>query len=64
LNASEEFSVVHRELAVTGAAKPAVTVIEFSDFECPSCLHAASYMKPILQKYPDQVLYVRYDCRW
>ena len=46
---------------VTGAAKPVVTVVEFSDFECPSCQHAASYMKPILQKYPDQVRYVRYD---
>ena len=46
---------------VTGAAKPVVTVVEFSDFECPSCQHAAGYMKPILQKYPDQVRYVRYD---
>ena len=45
----------------TGAAKPAVTVIEFSDFECPSCQRAAAFMKPILEKYPDQVRYVRYD---
>jgi protein-disulfide isomerase len=44
-----------------GAAKPAVTVVEFSDFECPSCRHAAGYLKPILEKYPDQVRYVRYD---
>jgi len=45
----------------TGASKPAVTVVEFSDFECPSCQHAAGYMKPILTKYGDQVRYVRYD---
>ncbi len=45
----------------TGAAKPVVTVIEFSDFECPSCQHAAGYMKPILDKYGDKVRYVRYD---
>ena len=45
----------------TGAAKPAVTVIEFSDFECPSCQHASKYMKPIMEKYADQVRYVRYD---
>jgi len=45
----------------TGAAKPAVTVIEFSDFECPSCQHASGFMKPILEKYPDQVRYIRYD---
>jgi thiol-disulfide isomerase/thioredoxin len=45
----------------TGSAKPTVTVVEFSDFECPSCQHAAGYLKPILQKYGDQVRYVRYD---
>jgi protein-disulfide isomerase len=46
---------------VTGAAKPAVTVVEFSDFECPSCQHAAGYMKPILEKHGDKVRYIRYD---
>ncbi len=45
----------------TGAAKPVVTVIEFSDFECPSCQHASTYMKPILDKFGDKVRYVRYD---
>jgi len=46
---------------VTGAANPAVTVVEFSDFECPSCMRAASFMKPILDKYPNKVRYIRYD---
>lgn len=46
---------------VTGSAKPTVTVIEFSDFECPSCQRAAGYMKPILAKYGEQVRYIRYD---
>jgi hypothetical protein len=44
-----------------GAAKPDVTVIEFSDFECPSCRHASGYLAPILAKFPDRVRYVRYD---
>jgi len=44
-----------------GAAKPEVTVVEFSDFECPSCQRAAGYMKPILEKHPDKVRYIRYD---
>lgn len=44
-----------------GAAKPEVTVIEFSDFECPSCQHAAGYLKPILARYGDKVRYIRYD---
>jgi Thioredoxin len=46
---------------VTGAAKPEVTVIEFSDFECPSCQRAAGYMKPILSAHGDKVRYIRYD---
>jgi protein-disulfide isomerase len=45
----------------TGAAKPEVTVIEFSDFECPSCQHAAGYMKPILSAHGDKVRYIRFD---
>lgn len=46
---------------VTGAASPAVTVVEFSDFECPSCMHAASFVPNILKKYGDKVRYIRYD---
>jgi protein-disulfide isomerase len=45
----------------TGAAKPELTVVEFSDFECPSCQHAAGYMKPILEKHGDKVRYIRFD---
>ena len=45
----------------TGAANPQVTVVEFSDFECPSCQHAAGYMKPILAAHSDKVRYVRFD---
>jgi protein-disulfide isomerase len=49
------------KMPATGAANPQVTVIEFSDFECPSCQHAAGYMKPILAAHGDKVRYVRYD---
>jgi protein-disulfide isomerase len=44
-----------------GAAKPDVTVIEFSDFECPSCQHAAGYLNSIMEKHGDRVRYVRFD---
>ncbi|HVR38128.1 MAG TPA: thioredoxin domain-containing protein [Thermoanaerobaculia bacterium] len=44
-----------------GAASPVVTVIEFSDFECPSCKHAAHYLDPIMAKHGDKVRYVRFD---
>lgn len=49
------------EAPATGSAKPVVTVIEFSDFECPSCQRASGFMKPIMEKYSDKVRYIRYD---
>jgi hypothetical protein len=44
-----------------GAASPKVTVLEFSDFECPSCKRASGYLEPILAKHGEDVRYVRYD---
>ena len=44
-----------------GASKPVVTVVEFSDFECPSCRRASSFLDPIITKYGEKVRYVRYD---
>jgi hypothetical protein len=44
-----------------GATKPDVTVVEFSDFECPSCQHASTYMNPIMASHSDRVRYIRYD---
>ena len=57
----KNFGPIVASSPVTGAAKPEVTVIEFSDFECPSCMHASGYLKPLLDKYGDKVRYVRYD---
>jgi protein-disulfide isomerase len=44
-----------------GAATPKVTVVEFSDFQCPSCQRAANFLDPILAKHGDQVRYIRFD---
>jgi predicted DsbA family dithiol-disulfide isomerase len=38
-----------------GAPRGPVTVIEFSDFECPFCRQARPFLKRILEKWPDQV---------
>ncbi|HVG25832.1 MAG TPA: thioredoxin domain-containing protein [Thermoanaerobaculia bacterium] len=38
-----------------------ITILEFSDFQCPSCRHAAGYADAVLAKYGDRVRYVRYD---
>lgn len=44
-----------------GAAKPAVTIMEFSDFQCPSCKRASGYVDAILKNHGDQVRYIRFD---
>ena len=44
-----------------GATNAAVTVVEFSDFQCPSCKRAAAYIDPILKKHGEKVRYVRVD---
>ncbi len=44
-----------------GAEKPAITIVEFSDFQCPSCKHASGYVDPLLAKHPEAVRYVRFD---
>lgn len=44
-----------------GTASAAVTILEFSDFQCPSCQRAAGYLDPILAKHGDKVRYIRMD---
>jgi hypothetical protein len=44
-----------------GPADAAVTIVEFSDFQCPSCQRASHYLDPILARHGDKVRYVRYD---
>ncbi len=41
--------------AMTGAAEPLVTIVEFSDFECPFCGRLAATMAAMLARYPDDV---------
>jgi protein-disulfide isomerase len=45
----------------TGPMTAAITVVEFSDFQCPSCRAASSYVKPVLAKYGNRIRYVRVD---
>lgn len=40
---------------VKGPADAPITIIEFSDFECPFCKRGASTMDQILKKYPNEV---------
>ena len=40
---------------VRGPASAKVTIVEFSDFQCPYCAKAAAEVKQILNKYPKDV---------
>ncbi len=44
-----------------GSGKADVTIVEFSDFQCPSCKNAAHFVDPIVEKYGQRVRYIRYD---
>ncbi|MDI6768112.1 MAG: DsbA family protein [Anaerolineales bacterium] len=43
---------------VIGPDNAEVTIVEFSDFECPYCADAVPVIKEILEKYPSQVRFV------
>jgi protein-disulfide isomerase len=38
-----------------GSDKPLVTIVEFSDFQCPYCKQAQSTVAQVLERYSDQV---------
>jgi protein-disulfide isomerase len=45
----------------TGAAQAPVTIIEFSDFECPYCRRSMPVLKELLEKYPGKLKLVYRD---
>ncbi len=42
-------------LPVKGAAEPVVTLVEFSDFQCPYCSRMAAALDELVEKHPDKV---------
>ncbi|NQV11850.1 thioredoxin domain-containing protein [Candidatus Uhrbacteria bacterium] len=43
---------------VKGAENAAITLIEYSDFQCPACKQYAPVVKQVLENYPDDVRFV------
>jgi protein-disulfide isomerase len=44
-----------------GGEKAPVTLVEFSDFECPSCQRASGYADMLLKKHGENIRYIRFD---
>lgn len=44
-----------------GGANAAVTIVEFSDFQCPACIQAEPAVKEVLAAYGDKVKFVYKD---
>ena len=44
--------------AVRGGVQPKMTIVEFSNFQCPYCVKSWKKMKELLGKYPQEVRYV------
>ena len=55
------FETLMSKSPARGAADAPVTIVEFSDFECPSCKRSSGYVDPILTRHNGKVRYVRYD---
>lgn len=51
----EELAGAVAGLPVRGNASGAITIVEFSDFQCPYCARASQTMEQVLAKYPNDV---------
>ena len=67
-NATEMKAKLESRLAPIAAAAPTrgpkdapVTIVEFSDFQCPSCRMASEQFEPFFEKHAGKIRYVRID---
>ncbi len=57
----EAMQTVFDEAPMKGNSNARVEVVEFSDFQCPSCGHASKWVPSLLEKYGDRISYRRVD---
>jgi len=54
----QQLTALAANVPFRGAANAPVTVVEFSDFQCPYCKRGAQSAEQVLQKYPDKIKFV------
>ena len=52
------YTIAVADSPLRGKADAAVTIVEFSDFQCPFCARSNPIVEGVLAKYPGQVNYV------
>ncbi len=59
---NETLTQVTAEMPVRGPADAPVTLVEFSDFQCPYCARASSLVDQLMERFPEtlNVIYVHY----
>ncbi|MEK7166597.1 MAG: thioredoxin domain-containing protein, partial [Patescibacteria group bacterium] len=50
--------LIPQEVWATGSATPKITLVEFSDFECPACGAAYPVVKKVTETYKDDLRFV------
>jgi len=55
---NQVLGVASSDAWATGSATPKVTLVEFSDFECPACGAAYPVVKQVVEKYKDDLKFV------
>jgi protein-disulfide isomerase len=58
LDPAKQALIAAADAPAFGPASARVTIVEFSDFQCPYCSRAASAVKQIKEKYGDKVRFV------
>ncbi len=58
---SKAFDTFVANAPAKGAVNSAVTIMEFSDFQCPSCRRSSGYADSIIARHGEKVRYIRYD---
>ena len=57
IDISEDLNLNNRDFVIGTRGAP-VTIVKYSDFECPACQRASSQIKAVVEKYKNKVLFV------